>query len=134
MSKLRISAFRTFRKGEDGSATVEAVLWLPVLFMVFAMAVDAAFLFFGQNRALRVVQDANRMLSVGRLTSEVEVEDYVKEQLASLSPNLTVDTTIALGEVKTLLDLPSNDIMATGLVRPLIGGNVHVQASHLVEY
>ena len=72
---------------ESGTATIEAVLWLPVFIAFFCLVADASFIFFGQNKAYRIVQDANRKLSIGRLSTAVEVEQYITTQFASFAPN-----------------------------------------------
>lgn len=63
----RFPHLKRFGQDQDGSATVEAVLWLPIMFALLCLAVDTSFLFFGQNQAYHTVQNANRMLSVGQL-------------------------------------------------------------------
>ncbi len=60
VKKLRRLAVR-----DDGTATVEAVLWLPVFLLFFCLVADAALVFYNKNQIHRLVQDTNRRLSVG---------------------------------------------------------------------
>ena len=71
-----------FLRREDGSAMVEAVLWLPIFLVIFGLMVDSALVFHGQSKVLRVVQDANRNMSIGRLDTDDDVETYITTRLA----------------------------------------------------
>ena len=123
-----------FRKDEGGSATLEAVLWLPVFISFMVLAADASFIFFGQNQAYRVVQDANRNLSIGRLQSEEEVVDYVLERLSSISPNATVTAIIDGGIIASVAKIPVTDLMATSFFSAFLDVELTVGARHFVEY
>ncbi|MBS8226661.1 TadE/TadG family type IV pilus assembly protein [Vannielia litorea] len=124
----------TFAKTEDGSATVEATLWVPAMIGLICLAADASFIFFGQNQAYRVVQDANRSLSIGRLSSSDEVETYITTQLASLSPNAVVQSSVTQGMVNSYVRIPSSDLAATGLINSLLTTTITVGSRHFVEY
>ena len=80
---------------------IEAVLWLPLFFAHFGLMTDAAMVFNGHSRVMRVVQDANRNLSVGRLADEAETEAYIVAALSGLSQNATASTTIVSGVATT---------------------------------
>jgi Flp pilus assembly protein TadG len=57
---------RLFCSREDGS-TVEFVLWVPILFLFIALAVDASMAFARQSHMWRVATDIGRGLSTGRI-------------------------------------------------------------------
>ncbi len=119
---------------ESGTATIEAVLWLPVFIAFFCLVADASFIFFGQNKAYRIVQDANRKLSIGRLSTAVEVEQYITTQFASFAPNATIVSDVTSGTVTTAALIPASDLVATGFITSLTNASVTIGASHLVEY
>ena len=123
-------------RDESGTATIESVLWLPVFIAFFCMIADASFIFFGQNRAYRIVQDANRNMSIGRLADAAEVEAYVTASLADFAPNSTVQTIINSnsGIVTTIVSLQSSDLVATGLITAFLESTITVGSSHFVEY
>lgn len=123
-----------FATGDSGSATIEAVLWLPLFIAFLCLAADASLIFHGQNQAERVVQDANRRLSVGRLQTSDQVEDFVEASLVNMSPHATATTVIDSGVVTTRVVMPSADLVATGLLATLTSFNVTVGSQHLVEY
>jgi len=123
-----------FFRSESGSATVEAVLWLPVFFAFIIVIADASLIFFGQNQAHRLVQDANRQLSIGRLQDADEVEAYLTASLATLAPNATVASEIDIGVISSTVSIPASDLVAVGLITALSDATIYVAASHYVEY
>lgn len=134
MKLHRIKAFAGFRKREEGSATLEAVLWLPVFIAFLILAADAAFIFFGQNRAYRVIQDANRSLSVGRLLTEQDVVDYLNVEIGRIAPNATVSALIDSGTITSVATIPASDLTATRFFTAFLDLDLKVGARHLVEY
>ncbi|MBC7141878.1 MAG: pilus assembly protein, partial [Rhodobacteraceae bacterium] len=77
--------FSRFSRCDDGAATVEAVLWLPLYVMLIALLADVSMMFHGQSRLLRIAQDANRNMSIGRLVSTADTEDFVLARATELS-------------------------------------------------
>jgi len=105
-----------------------------VLIAFIALAADAAFVFFGQNQAYRVVQNANRSLSIGRLQTEVEVEDFLESTIGAFAPNVSATTTIDNGMVTSVVTIPVNDLVATRIIASLMNFDLTVGATHFVEY
>lgn len=119
---------------EDGTATVEAVLWLPIFIMIFGLMVDTTMIFNGQAKVLRVIQDSNRNMSIGRFTTEIEVEDYIDAQLALL--NISADTVEAVADanfVQTTVTVPADQFQLLGDFTSLLNLEVTVTAVHLLE-
>lgn len=125
---------QTFLTREDGSSTIEAVLWLPVFMVFFCLIADASFLFFGQNKAYRIIQNANRVLSVGQLANTDALESYVLSELQDYAPNASVTAEIDTGRVTTEVVIPGRDLVATGLFTAFIDLNIIARASHYIEY
>ncbi len=123
-----------FQKDTRGSATVEAVLWLPLFFAAFGLMTDAAMVFNGHSRVLRVVQDANRNLSVGRLADEAETESYIVTHLNDLSPNATAKTFIAAGVATTIVQVPARDLEILGMFSALNSLNITVTSQQYIEF
>ncbi|MBC7153699.1 MAG: pilus assembly protein [Rhodobacteraceae bacterium] len=123
----------SFRKRTEGTATVEAVLWLPVFIFLFGLLADTALLFGSQSRVLRVVQDANRAMSIGRFTKADDTMAYIKDQIAGLSPNAIVSTVVEDGIIYTQVSIPASDVTATGIVTAFADLQVNVFAEHLSE-
>ena len=124
---------RGFFRQEQGTATVEFVIWLPVVMLVFAIIVDVSMIFGGEAQALRVVQDANRGLSVGYFQTIEAAEDFVLAQLEGLSSNATIDITVTNGVINSQLTMPASDLMSTGFYDNLLNMDVTVVAEFMSE-
>lgn len=134
MKKLLCSRFRAFGRDSEGSATIESVLWLPLFLAAFALMTDVAMIFNGHSRVLRVVQDANRNLSVGRLDTESETEEYIIAALGTLSPNLTADTEIVAGVATSTAIVPASDLQILGMFSAITSLNISVTSQHFIEF
>ncbi len=132
MSRSPISSIRRFR-GEDGSVTVESVLWLPAFLFIFCLIADASMLFHNQARATRIVQDANRFLSIGRLENETETMDFIRNQLAPVTVNAAVATRIVDDMIETVVRIPSGDLDIIGFATALTSIDVEIRGFHLIE-
>ena len=98
------------------------------------MIADVSMIFNGQARLLRIVQDANRALSVGRLHSTTETEDQIKTALAPLTTDPYVSTTIQNGVITTTASVPASSLDIIGWFAPLLTARVTVKSEHYVEY
>jgi Flp pilus assembly protein TadG len=133
MSAGRKSWFGRFCRDSYGGATIEAVLWFPVFVAILGLVADASIAFNRQALALRVVQDANRSLSVGRLTSVEETQDFIVDRVRGFSPNATATTTVTAGIINSTVRLPAQDLRAVGLIPLLNGLAMNVSAHHMAE-
>ena len=109
-----------FRSSESGGITVESVLWLPIYLLFFALIADVSMMFHGQTKAMRIVQDANRLASFQYYTTADEVEANVKSRIVNISDNATVATTLGTDSVATVVSFPVNDVAIIGFVGKLI--------------
>lgn len=124
---------RAFLRSENGTATVEFVIWLPVVMLVFAIIVDVSMILGGEAQALRVVQDANRGLSVGYFQTIEAAETFVLAQVEALSSNATIDITVVNGVINSRLVMPASDLMSTGFYDNLLNIDVTVVAEFMSE-
>lgn len=122
-----------FRRSEDGAFTVEAVMWLPVFLFLFCLIADASLIFGKQAQVMRIMQDANRAMSVGRITSASGAESYIERQIATLSKNAVVTTTVAGGVIVSTVVMPAGDLTATGFISSFTDLTIRVTAQHLTE-
>lgn len=130
---IRRRAFRLL-KSESGSATVEAVLWFPLFMLAFFLTFDTAMMFVAETEAVRVVQDGNRLASIGRLSTASDTETYIENTLQSRIPNATATTTIdGSGVIRTVLQFPASDVGKIGGFTAFTGLTLTVSAEHLKE-
>ena len=99
-----------FKSRENGNATVEIVLWVPFFFILLMGAGQLALLFFGQSVALSAAQSATRAYSVGDITTESEVRNFVEAELAGMSSNVSVTSTVTNGVITTYVSVPARDL------------------------
>lgn len=136
-----LRAVRRFGEKDDGTASVEALFWIPAFLAVFALMVDASFIYLNEARILRVVQDANRNLSNTRYDTGTEVEDYIKARLKSLnitpkSVTALVDTDISgtrNNAVITTVVVEAKTLQMVGLFGALFNSDLEVVGIHIAE-
>ena len=123
-----------FRSNEDGAATIEAVLWLPFFFMLFGALADVSMVFLNQSRLLRIVQDANRTMSIGRFTTTTQTQDYVVSRAQGFSQHASALTTVSAdGIITTTATVPMAELDLFGVAGIFRNGKMRVQADHLME-
>lgn len=130
----RALSLRRFSREEDGAATIEAVLWLPFYIMLFGLLVDVSMIFHGQSKLLRIVQDANRNMSIGRLTTTAAVQDFVIARAGSMSKDPQATTVTSAGLILTTASVPMTDLDMFGVASVFKNVRMTVQAEHLMEY
>jgi Flp pilus assembly protein TadG len=124
---------------EDGGATVEAVLWIPLFLALLAVIADASLLFHRQAQMLRAVQDANRAFSTGQLDSTGAVQEVLLGAFANVSENAEafsfLDTSIVPGGIiRTQLSIPARDVNTIGLIAGLADFQLTVTSQHYREF
>ena len=132
-SKSGYSRLRAALVNEDGTATIEAVIWLPAFFAIFALIADTSTIFGSESQVLRIIQDANRNLSTGYTATVADAQSYIVSHIDHVSPNAVVSTQIAGNVITTSVEMPLTDITATGLVDVFLSGSVTVSADHVME-
>lgn len=123
----------SFSRSDDGAATVEAVLWLPLYVMLIALLADVSMMFYGQSRLLRIAQDANRNMSIGRLVSTADTENFVLARASELSPHSMAATDLTAGIITTTVSVPLVDLDLFGVAGIFSGARMTVRAEHLME-
>ena len=139
MKLVQCGLARRFGKDQTGTASVESVLWLPLFFAAFGLMTDAAMIFNGHSRVTRVVQDANRNLSVGRYgndpsTSVARTESYIVSTLSNLSSSASASTTITAGVATTIVSVPARDLEILGLFSKLSNMTITVTSQQYIEF
>lgn len=128
-----LSLFAAFPRKDDGAATIEFVLWLPVMAFLLGLVADTAMIFGGQAQVLRVVQNANRATSIGLIRSAEDTQRAILDGIVQIAPNASVTTSVNGGLITSTVLIPVTDLTATGLVDAFTDFNVAVFAQHLSE-
>ena len=128
----KCSGFR-FLRDESGTLSVESVLWLPIYILFFALIADVSMVFHNQTKAMRIVQDANRLASRGILEDAASVRETVEARVRTISANAEVTSAFGVDTVATTVVMPARDMTMIGLVGALSTLNVTISSMHLVE-
>lgn len=121
-----------FARNEDGAATIEAVLWLPFYLILFGLLADVSMVFHGQSKLLRIVQDANRNMSIGRLDS-AEVIDFVRTRAGTFSTPTQITNNEDAGLITTSVTVPMRDLDLFGVAGVFGKAEMTVSSAHLNE-
>ncbi len=134
MNRSLVKQIRRLRADESGSATVEALIWIPVFVYFLVFILDTSFIFFGKAQALRYIQDGNRALTVGALPDVDAVELYIKTAMSEYAPSAIVNTEIVDGMiVSTSMEIPASELMVIGTVPVFETTKIRITASHFLE-
>lgn len=131
--------FKTFLWQEEGSSTIEFVLWLPLVIAILLLVVDSSMLFMSRSHAIRVLQDTNRLYSVGQFTGTpveriTKAQNYALSRLRALSPSAAVTTTETNRVVRTRATMETREIAAIGFLGMMIDTEMVVAAEYRVEF
>lgn len=117
------NALRSFRhklmshfKAEDGTISVEAVLWMPVYVFFIALIVDTSMMLHSRSVALRIIEDANRHAVIGYLVDGTEVTTRVSTMMDRVSENAVIDVTWGTDDIETVVRMPASDLQPLGLI------------------
>jgi len=123
-----------FVQSQKGAVTVEATLWLPFFVAFFCVIADLALIFNGQARMYRIVEDANRQLAIGQLSSAAAAEDFITSAATSMSDAVKAKTTVDNGLISTSTSIPSRDLAVIGFVTALADFDLVVGSQQIVEF
>ncbi len=125
--------FSPFLREEDGNATVEAVMWMPIFVAIFSLVVDGTAVFNKHSNVLRIMHDANRSFSVGKHASADATMAAIKTNASYISPNMTVDTQVVNGVIYTVAQVPVSDLDVTGLFTGITSATMTINSQHYLE-
>lgn len=127
------SKVRRFLRNDSGAATAEVVILTPVFLLLFGMVTDASMVFGRQAEILRIIQDSNRSLAVGKILTIEDAEDYISQRVALLSDEGEVEVTITAGIITSTVTVPASDLTSTGLFEAIDSFTLTVGASQMSE-
>lgn len=123
----------SFWENEGATATVEFVICLPVFLMLLGLIIDTSLVLAGEAQALRVVQDANRSFSIGRIKTINETQAMIVSGLVGISPGVTALTVVSGGVITSTASMPAKELGSTGLLDVFGTAKVKVTAQHMSE-
>ena len=97
--------FRDFCRDDDGSYTVEIVLWFPALLIAFQFVTDATVSLLYQQNFYDTARDASRMVALGQRSTE-EAQAWIVEELdhiADLDASVIIDNNFVTSSIEAPL-------------------------------
>ena len=124
-----------FVKDENGSATIEAVLWMPVFVFILVLIFDVSMMFHNQARLLGVTQTAARFYAVG---NENLARNYLQSQVAAFSTNAISGENFDFdipeaGIVRSWVSVDAGDLGGVGMLKVISGIRINVSSHQMVE-
>ena len=121
---MRDTSLRGFLRDDRGTATIEFVLWVPVVVFVLLAVVDATVLYLHHTEMWNVSRDVARRISVGEIT-ESEAVDAIKESLFLYSDSYYVQTSNPKNlDVHIYIQTPVSEASVFGIFQPVLGNQI----------
>ena len=126
---------RRFQRSEDGSFTLEMVIWMPIFAILLAIIMNLSMVFFYESQMLRIAQDATRAYSLGKFT-EAEAEAFIQQRLSFIEATIDIDTQlIGTNIVQTVISTNAAELMPFSLMSgPFEGVPIGVSTQYIVEF
>ncbi len=132
-SPTRPSAWRGRLKDDSGSASIEAVIWMPVFIVFIALVFDASMIFMNRAHVMRAIQDGNRLYAVGRVNTLEETEAAIAAGVARFGATVEPVTQRQGQFVQSVVTVRAGDLSGVGLLQPFANLQLTIFAHHLIE-
>jgi len=100
---------KRFLRGQDGSVTVEYVMWLPILFGFMMLTADATMLLQRQQILQDAARDASRQVALG-LKTTAEAESEMVARFDTEDDTFTTNVAISGDYVTASISQPFGDV------------------------
>lgn len=121
-----------FKKKEDGSVTIEFVLWLPLLMAFVLMATDASVAFMRQSHIWQVSRDTARIVSrYGMTPTAAETYAQTNARFGDTTPMVSV--TPGSGEVVVAITTPARAMTIFGTLDFALDDTITTRVVHAME-
>lgn len=132
MSSVRKRDLGSFRRDEEGSVTIEFVLWVPLLLAFLLFATDVTLAFMRQSHAWQVSRETARIVSRYGM-DEAAAEAYALENGTMGSSIPAVDVTIGAMDVIVTMSLPTSSLTPFNTLGFVLGDQVTTRVTHTME-
>ncbi|EPX83854.1 TadE/TadG family type IV pilus assembly protein [Salipiger mucosus] len=122
-----------FRKEQDGSYTVEAVLWVPIFAVMLAVIIDFSMVFNRKAEISRIVHDTNRAVALKLYPDAATAEIDLNKKLDTVAPDAVGSVLIGTSEVETSISVPASSLAAMASMPMFNKMNITMSYAHLLE-
>ncbi|MFU8823912.1 TadE/TadG family type IV pilus assembly protein [Yoonia sp.] len=119
---------RQFLANDNGSTSIEFLLWVPVMVLFLTMTTDATLLMHTQQTITNHARDTSRQVALGQKTTE-EAQEQLFQRYSSEShpPQVVVEN----GFVTTTISVPFSDVAK--ISKLFLTGDLSANVSMWVE-
>lgn len=127
------SSLSRFFKQEDGTISVEGVLWVPFYMVLFALIVDVSNMMHSRSVSMRILQDANRHAVTGYLVEQAEVASQITAQMQTVSDAPDVQVVWNDDDIVSVVSYPAKDAQIIGIISMFSDLELTVHSYHRFE-
>ena len=132
MQVFRAVDHRSFPRDEDGSTTIEFVLWLPLLVALLLFATDVTLAFMRQSHAWQVSRETARIVSRHGM-DEAAAEAFAREKGTTGAGVPEVDVSFDGMDVVVTMSLDASALTPFNTLGLLMGDRVTTRVTHAME-
>lgn len=126
-----VSLRNRFVGDENGSMTIEFVLWIPIIMALLATAIDATMLYVTHTEMANVARDTARRMVTGIVRSESDAEEYAANAMSLRNAPYAVKATYdedSVVEVKIAIAFGDMSIIGYGSPLAIFGKTIAAHA------
>jgi Flp pilus assembly protein TadG len=133
---------RRFFRDENGSYTLEFVIWMPMFAILLAIVMNLSMVFYYESQMLRVTQDATRAYSLGRFiesaengTAEAQAAQYIQANLNFIGAPLDVQVSTVGSVAQAIVTANAAEMMPFSLMSaPFQLVEVGIMSQYIIEF
>mgnify|MGYP001766367550 CR=1 FL=1 len=130
-SRIR-KTFKSFLSEEDGTATIEFVLMLPLFSVLVLLLADASLLFLRHTQLMNISRDTARIVSRHAMTA-ADAVTYAESHARTQASTATAQVTVANGVVTVLITSQSRISAPFGIISFAVGDRIVARAISTME-
>lgn len=131
---LRVrNSLKKFCRKEEGSTTIEFILWIPIFVIIVGLVIDLCFLFLAQSRLYDVTAEGVRRWAVLQIKTGTEAETFVENNVQFRGAPVSATASTAGGAVIITATMDPADIVLTGVLNIVAGGSISATVVQLQE-
>lgn len=124
--------FQRLKSDEDGGASVEFMLWVPIFTALMTGAVDVGTIFTHKSNYWSAARDTARLVARHAMTAE-EAEQYAMERATFGGVTPQVNVSLDASEVTVTISGQADTIAAFGVFGVLDGANIVAEVTYSLE-
>lgn len=125
-------SFNCFLKDDNGTATVEFVLMVPLFTMFLLLVTDASLLFLRHTTLMNVSRDTARIVSRHAMTPDV-AKVYAESRASTVDSPATATVTIDNGFVTVVVTSNAASSAPFGIVKFAVGDKITAATTSTME-